>query len=758
MISLLLGLMLLWASALAAPKNKAAPKDEARPAFRLAGIFGDNMVLQQEKPIRVWGWAPAGAAVSVTLTQDARIGEKAEAEAGPAAAAPAPRVKPKDQGPELPDVTMQYVEANPPSPINETLEVAAGADGKWLVEFKPAKASFRPTWIVARSGGNTLAVRNVLIGEIWLCAGQSNMAWSNYNRKDREAPSDDFPALRYVQWDDSWYKPLDDVRTDLHWRACTPENAQSFSAVPYLYGLFLHRYLKAPVGIINVARGGTLGQTWCMRDQLDNIDNVIIKTVLKDYDAECAAWNDPKQVEQKMGKWKADCDAAQAKYKEELAKYNESIGKPKEAPKEEPEAGGKGKAGSKAKAKAAAKADPGAPREPRLRLPKQPGDPRGGWSPPAGLFNATVMPIRQFGIRGVLYYQGENQAFGLWTRYEYTFPKIPVSFRKAFGDEDLWFGCISQPGWGNFGEDPEVSAARGGYHIVRDIQHRALKNDAHAGMIATYPTGNSYIHPAEKLPVAEYSCLWALAKVYEKPVVHFGTRYREFKARDGKIYLYFDVDPMVEKAWEKATDKAAWMVLPCPYQGNADFEGFTIAGADRRWYPARGKHVKLDGQWTIELSSDLCKEPVAARYGWAQWPTGNMVGRENLPLPTFRTDDWPLPVAVKYNKEVQEQADAKLAADLLTAQKQALDRKIRQAMIDLPKLEAELYAGKLQRDARKLVESKIARLEAVLDELQGKDAALAKSLQKSQPELAGKLAAARKAVEELKAEAAKIEP
>jgi hypothetical protein len=358
----------------------------------------------------------------------------------------------------------------------------------------------------------------------------------------------------------------------------------------------------------------------------------------------------------------------------------------------------------------------------------------------------------------VLYYQGENQAFNVWTRYEYTFPKIPVSMRKAFGDDGLWFGCISQPGWGTFGEDPEVSAVRGGYHVVRDIQRRALKDDKLAGMIATYPTGNSYIHPAEKLPVAEYASLWALANPYGKTVVHVGYRYREHKVRDGKIYLYFDIDPVVYDQWKHLEKNAYWQVLPCPYQGNAPFEGFTIAGADRRWYPAKGRHVLLDKKhWTIELSSDLCPEPVAARYGWANWPTGNLVGRGNLPLPTFRTDDWPLPETYRYSDEARKKADEVNAANLLTAQKQALDRKIRQALIDLPKLEQELYLSKLQRDEPKLIASKVNRAAAAIGELTEDRGPLSRTIQ-GNPELAKKLEAAQKALAELKAEAAKIEP
>ena len=111
-----------------------------------------------------------------------------------------------------------------------------------------------------------------------------------------------------------------------------------------------------------------------------------------------------------------------------------------------------------------------------------------------------------------------------------------------------------------------------GYAIVRDIQRRALANDPHADMIATYPTGNSYIHPAEKLPVAEYASLWALAKVYKKPVQHIGNTYRETKIQDNKLYLFFDIDPIVLERWKDVTKQAYWQVLPCPREGNAEFQ------------------------------------------------------------------------------------------------------------------------------------------------------------------------------------------
>jgi len=677
--------------------------------LRLAKIFADNMVLQQQKPISVWGWAKPGTKVSVTITQQRQVGEQ-----GMAAYQQQTKVQVNttaENGEYA--VKIQYVEQNPPRLPTQTLQVKTDVKGRWQVRFQAAQASFQPTWVIASSNDTVVAVQNVLIGEIWVCAGQSNMGWGNFNRKDREAASADFPGLRYIAWEDSYYKPLDDVRRNIRWQECSPETAERFSAVPYLYGMFLHRYLKVPVGVINVARGGTLGQTWCLRDELTNIDNPIIKTVLADYDAETAAWDDPQQLAKIMAEWEKSVEAAKVEHQQRVAK---------------------------------AKAD-GKP-EPRLRLPKKPADPRSGWSPPAGLFNATIMPIRHLGIRGVLYYQGENNNFMRWTRYEATFPKVPVSFRQAFGEENLPFGCISQPGWGNFDLDPEVATVAEGYAIVRDIQRRALANDPHGDMIATYPTGNSYIHPAEKLPVAEYASLWALAKVYKKPVQHTGNTYREMKIQDNKLNLFFDIDPIVQERWKNVTKQAYWQVLPCPREGNAEFKGFIIAGKDQRWYPAKGRHTKLDGAWCIELTSDLVTEPVAARYGWANWPTGNMVGRNRIPMPTFRTDNWPIPEGVNYSKEAQDQSKQQLEKLRQLGQQQALDRKIRQAQIDLPRLEGELYRG----DARGQVQSKLARLEAILSEMQ-EDKWLSGKIRGDHPELAESIKALHKNVQALKAEA-----
>ncbi len=670
--------------------------------IRFAKIISDNMVLQQQKPITLWGWAKPKVTVKITLTQDASLGKAAANKLGKAQNA-------QTAGEEY-SVRIKYVEKNPPSLETKTLETRALSDGYWRVEFPPAEASFQPTWIIAQSGDQIALAQNVLIGEIWICAGQSNMGWGNFNRKDREVASADFPGLRYIAWEDSWYKPLPDIRKNASWQECSPESAQRFSAVPYLYGMFLHRYLKVPVGIINVARGGTLGQTWCHRKELDTIDNKLMKTVLAEHDAQTAIWDDTKQVAALMDKWKKSCEVVRQAHTQKIAK-----------------------------AKAEGK------KEPRLRLPKKPGDARAGWSPPAGLFNATVMPIRLLGLRGVLYYQGENNNFMRWTRYESTFPKVPVSFRKAFGDDTLPFGCISQPGWGTFGIDPEIATVAEGYAIIRDIQRRALENDPHGDMIATYPSGNSYIHPAEKLPVAEYASLWALAKVYKKKVVHRGNVFSEMKKQDGKLFLFFDQDPVVYERWKHIENNAAWQVLPQPREGKAPITGFIIAGVDRRWYPAKARETRLDKKWCIELSSDLVKEPVAARYGWANWPTGNLVGRERIPVPTFRTDNWPLPEGMNYTDEAKKASEEKIRNLRETAQRQALDRKIRQLQIDLPALERDLHKA----NAKAQIERKINRIKAVIEEFKT-DPWLSRRLDEYSPQFSDQLKVLEKNINDLK--------
>jgi hypothetical protein len=137
-------------------------------------------------------------------------------------------------------------------------------------------------------------------------------------------------------------------------------------------------------------------------------------------------------------------------------------------------------------------------------------------------------------------------------------------------------------------------------------------------------------------------------------------------------------------------------------------------------------------------------EPVAVRYGWANWPTGNLVGRERLPLPTFRTDDWPIPEGVNYSDVAKKAAETKLKELKALGARQAADRKLRQALLDLPALEADKFKG----DGAGLLVSKLARIEAILAEMASRE--VARIIERERPELKDKLDALRKEVETLK--------
>ncbi len=683
-----------------------ATAGEVEPAVRFAKVFGDHMVLQQAKPLTVWGWARPGAQVTVAITEDARVAKPFLEEQKPQEAPPDHRVR------------MAYLEENPPGFSPQQRTTRADQNGRWAVTFEPLQASFTPKFIVARSGDEGAAIADVLVGEVWVCTGQSNMVWPNWCAKDIEQPSADFPGIRYLRIENSYYKPLDDLEGNPRWVVCSPEAARRFSAVPYIFARFLHLYLKVPVGVINNARGGTLAMTWCSRDELDTIAVEPFQDILRAYDAETKKWEDPAERERIMKDWQARCTEAKARWEKEAEKARKEGKKP-----------------------------------PRLRLPRRPGDPRRGWSPPAGMFNAVVWPIRRLAIRGALYYQGENNQFGRWTQYEYTFPKVITSWRKAFGNPELPFGIITLPGWGNYEAEPEVACVADGYAIVRDIHTRTHERTPNTGLITTYDVGNSYIHPHWKRPVGERAARWALVKVYGKSDVrHRGPKFQKMEKEGNKLLLYFSPDPVVERPRKEGKPLPYWAACPVTRQGSADCQGFVIAGKDRRWYPARARLNKQ--KQCLEVWSPLVEDPVAVRYGWAQWPRGNLCGNHNLPVPTFRTDDWPIPEMWSHDPELRDKCRQRIEELRRQATLQALDRKLREALLSLGEVERQMFLGRIQRDRKKFLRSKANRIAFTLDELASEP--VRRLYEKQNPAIARKIEAIRAALRDLEAELDKL--
>jgi len=194
----------------------AAP---ARADVSLNNMFGDHMVLQQGIKNKVWGKASPGEAVTVTLG-----GQKHETK--------------------------------------------AGADGAWQVMLDPVQEYGGPHELTVK-GNNTVTFHDVLIGEVWVCAGQSNMQWSvnASNDPDLERAAAKFPQIRLISvpqvgtQDPQW-------SFNGSWQTCTPETVGNFSAVGYFFGRQLHQTLGVPVGLINNAWGGSAAEAWVRRDKL----------------------------------------------------------------------------------------------------------------------------------------------------------------------------------------------------------------------------------------------------------------------------------------------------------------------------------------------------------------------------------------------------------------------------------------------------------------------------------------------------------
>jgi len=189
-----------------------------RADVKLPTVLDSHMVIQRDQPVRVWGWADAGEQVSVTLG-------------------------------------------------NETQQATAAADGSWMVELKAQKADGQPRQITVK-GNNELLLDDVLVGEVWIGSGQSNMEWqlANTHGAPEAIASANFPQIRLYHVPKIQEKaPAKDINAK--WKVCTPENVPAFSAVLYYFGKELHEELKVPVGLINSSWGGSPIEPWTIKGE-----------------------------------------------------------------------------------------------------------------------------------------------------------------------------------------------------------------------------------------------------------------------------------------------------------------------------------------------------------------------------------------------------------------------------------------------------------------------------------------------------------
>lgn len=472
----------------------------------LPNVFSDHMVLQRRQANRVWGKAAPGEKVVVTLGAQVH-------------------------------------------------EATAAPDGAWQVTLAPLEAG-APVKLVAKGAANEVVVSDVLVGEVWIVSGQSNMRYglSQAYDADLEIAAANQPGIRLLSYPSVGAQMPNWTHANARWMICSPQTAGAFSAVGYVFARQIHESLGVPVGIINNAWAGSRAEAWVPRKYFDGRENLL--PIVARYDG----------------------------FAQELAAL---------------EAKGSLSAEEQAKART-------------LRTDVH-GDDR-----PANAWNGIVASHAGYGIRGVLWYQGEGNTPRAHQHRE-LFPLLIASWRKEWGQGDFPFYWVQLPG--NAAEKPEPGESE--WAELRESQTMTaakVPNTAQAVTIDLGEDGN--LHPRSKKDIGLRLARLALARDYGVKVAEQGPVYRALRVEGGKAILSFD------------RANGSLRVLSAP----PVVRGFAIAGEDRKFVWADAT-INRDG--TITVSSAKVPSPVAVRYGWADNPVCNVYDNARLPLTPFRTDEWP---------------------------------------------------------------------------------------------------------------------
>lgn len=496
----------------------------------LNGLFTDNMVLQRGIEVPVWGFAEPGEELTVLAA-------------------------------------------------GQSVSATADADGRWRVRLDPVEVE-GPFEMTVR-GRNEIVLRNVVMGEVWICSGQSNMAWPvsrSLNAEDEIATAE-LPLIRLCQVQRTTAtEPAEQVAAN--WVECSPETVGAFSAVAYFFGRRLHEELGVPVGLINTSWGGTPAEAWTSADRLLELE----------FMAPIYEW------------WESAIDAHPAA----MDRYHEETLPAWEA-----------------RAEAAREAGETPPRRP------QPPPGANHHRRPSNLFNAMIHPLIPFAVRGVIWYQGEANASGggggrsgAW-RYRQLFPALIEDWRERWGRGDFHFGWVQLANFRAVVDEPAPSA----WAELRESQSLTLALPK-TGMALAIDCGEADdIHPRDKQTVGERLALWALDDVHGLALVSQGPIYSAMEIEGPRLRLTFG---SVEGGLEiRATENVP---------GGGGLRGFQVAGEDRQWHWAE---AELDAD-TVLVWAGAVGQPVAVRYAWADNPVANLYNHAGLPAVPFRTDDWPL--------------------------------------------------------------------------------------------------------------------
>ncbi len=576
--------------------------------LRLPAIISDHMVLQNGSEIPVWGWASPGEAVTIQIED-------------------------------------QEVQTN------------ANRDGKWKAELN-ALNSGGPLFMKVITSDTTILVRDILVGEVWLGSGQSNMEWPMNRISDAEKHIQVayFPEIRFFTVKrNKAGEPLDDCEGK--WVLCNPQTTDPFSAVAYFFGRVIHQQLSVPVGLIHSSWGGTPAESWTSSETISGnprfgkiesnfiqaqskyetdrpkfnktLRSALLRPVNRNLNSAKGIWDfiskrggqhfqSTMNISIKDGQlivdigWSAT-PATNVEFSEGKLSFTFQIEPSSRFPDPFQVSGifrgetfkGSIQSGESENSEfRAVKRIKNSDVTPRLLSPQN-------VHLPSELYNAMLHPIAPFAIKGVIWYQGESNTSRAYD-YRDLFPAMIQDWRDLWGRGNLPFYFVQIA--------PFKYQTHGIAAELREAQLMTL-SVPNTGMVVTTDIATiDDIHPPNKIDVGKRLALWALANDYDQEeIIPSGPLYKEMIVEGNRVRIKFDYTGEGLVALDHKITH------------------FTIAGKDRQFLSAE---AKIEGHDLVVWSNQVAK-PVAVRFGWSNTAEPNLFNHVGLPASPFRTDDWP---------------------------------------------------------------------------------------------------------------------
>ncbi|EOR94588.1 Sialic acid-specific 9-O-acetylesterase [Arcticibacter svalbardensis MN12-7] len=486
----------------------------------------------------------------------------------------------------------------------QSKSVKVNLDGNWRIDLDALRASAEPQMMTITSKWDNkmkeIKIKDVLVGEVWLCSGQSNMyrpfrmlmgeatdpAYEPavaYLRNEAATAND--PLFRQFKVGNSFSVLEEQTNGRGEWSKAIPVEVNEFSGTAYFFGKELRQKLNVPVAIISCNLGATRIEPWMPINAYEK--NSSLKAY---YDGEIAAYKE------NLSNW--DEQKANTAYKQLLVEWEEKV-------------------------KSAETKGEKAPDKPRkIESPAR------DKQVPGTLYNAMVHPLVPFAVKGAIWYQGESNTDNSANDYGLRLAALVEGWRAAWGQKQFFFFCSQLANYRSPNKEPVGD--EDGWATISYQQSQILKLN-NTGLAVLNDIGEaSDIHPKNKMEVGKRLSLWALHQAYGQNIVYSGPLYKNAEVKGSKMVIHFDNAGSGLMVGKK-------QLLNPTVEVNEPLKRFQICGADQQWKWAEARIIDKN---KVEVWHPRISQPIEVRYAWSSNPEGaNLYNKEGLPASLFKTNN-----------------------------------------------------------------------------------------------------------------------